>query len=105
MLQSSQFELVKQESGYQLKGSLTYDSVGALIHQKLVVDRFNSNDITISCELLERIDSAGIALLIQWQRECEQHNKNLQLVNFPYQAISLLKANQLDGFFTTESDL
>ena len=96
---NSNFELIKNESGYQLQGSLTYDSVRDLIHQKLVVDGFNSDDIKINCERLVRIDSAGVALLIQWQRECEKYNKKLQLVALPYQAVSLLKANKLDDFF------
>ena len=102
MLKNSHAELIKSESGYHVKGSLTYDTVGDLIHQKIIADGLNIETIALNCEQLARIDSAGIALFIQWQRECEQNNKKLQLVNLPSQAVSLLKANQLDNFFMME---
>ena len=104
MPQNSNVELINNESDYQLKGNLTYDSIGDLIHQKLVSDGFNANEIKISCNHLKRIDSAGIALFIQWQRECEKNNKQLQFIDLPNQAVSLLKANQLDDFFIIENN-
>ena len=92
-------KLIKNKSGYQLQGSLTYDSVNNLIQQGSKAIKTSSNLIQIDCQKLSRIDSAGIALFISWQRHSEQNNKKLQLINLPQQAISLIKANKLDNFF------
>ena len=94
-------KFIKNESGYALQGSLNYDSVSDLIHQRLALADFESNHVDINCQQLDRIDSAGIALFIQWQRECESNNKTLRFLNLSLQVTSLLKANQLDGFLVT----
>ena len=92
-------KLIKTELGYQLHGSLIYNSVDTLIKQGLEAINHQSNTIKIDCENLSRIDSAGIAIFISWQRYCEQNNQKLQLMHLPQQAISLIKANKLDNFF------
>jgi phospholipid transport system transporter-binding protein len=94
-------KLIKNQSGYQLQGSLTYDSVHALISQGSQAIQSKSKIVQIDCKQLSRIDSAGVALFISWQRHCEQNNQQLQLTNLPQQAYSLIKANKLDGFFVT----
>jgi phospholipid transport system transporter-binding protein len=94
-------KLIKNQSGYQLQGSLTYDSVHALISQGSQAIQSKSKIVQIDCKQLSRIDSAGVALFISWQRYCEQNNQQLQLSNLPQQAYSLIKANKLDGFFVT----
>jgi phospholipid transport system transporter-binding protein len=91
--------LVKNESGYQLQGSLVYDSVHKLVAKGAKAIKSASDSVVIDCEQLSRIDSAGIALFISWQRYCEQNHQTLQLTNLPSQAISLIKANKLDDFF------
>jgi phospholipid transport system transporter-binding protein len=93
-------KLIQNKSGYQLQGSLTYDSVGDFIRKGLSLIRVDTDKVQIDCQQLSRIDSAGIALLISWQRHCEQNNSKFQLVNLPHQAISLIKANKLDRFFS-----
>ncbi len=89
--------LTKTNSGYQLQGNLVYDSVTELIQQDLT--NTDTEIIKIDCSKLSRIDSAGIALFIRWQRHSEQNRKKLQLNNLPPQAISLIKANKLGNFF------
>ena len=91
----------KTESGYQLQGNLVYDSVTELIQQGSEAIKSNAKIIQIDCKKLSRIDSAGIALLISWQRHSEQNKQKLQLNNLPEQALSLIKANKLDDFFGT----
>lgn len=92
-------KLIKNKSGYQLQGSLVYDSVNDLIHKGPEAIQTSSDLLIIDCEKLSRIDSAGVALFISWQRGCQKNNKKLQLTNLPQQAISLIKANKLDNFF------
>jgi phospholipid transport system transporter-binding protein len=91
--------LIKTKSGYQLQGSLVYNSVDTLLQQGLGMLNNQSDIVKVDCKNLSRIDSAGIAIFISWQRHCEQNNKKLQLTHLPQQAISLIKANKLDHFF------
>jgi phospholipid transport system transporter-binding protein len=91
--------LIKNQSGYQLQGRLVYDSVHKLIAKGAKAIASTSNRVEIDCEQLSRIDSAGIALFINWQRYCEQNNQTFHLTHLPSQAISLIKANKLDDFF------
>ncbi len=91
-------KLIKNESGYQLQGSLTYDSVNDLIRQGSKAIKTSSDLIRVDCEKLSRIDSAGIALFISFQRYCEKNDKKLEFINLPQQAVSLIKANKLDNF-------
>lgn len=93
-------KLIENQSGYQLQGSLVYDSVNDLIAKGSEAIKSTSGTVQIDCEQLSRIDSAGVALFISWQRYCEQNNQPLQLTNLPPQAVSLIKANKLDEFFT-----
>lgn len=95
--------LIKNQSGYQLQGSLVYDSVHKLIAKGAKAIASTSDSVEIDCEQLLRIDSAGIALFINWQRYCEQNNQRFYLTHLPLQATSLIKANKLDDFFSYQS--
>ena len=92
-------QLIQHKSGYQLQGNLMYDSIGEFIRRGSSLIRVDTKIVQIDCQQLSRIDSAGIALLISWQRHCENNNNKLQLINLPQQAVSLIKANKLDHFF------
>lgn len=91
-------KLVKNESGYLLEGSLIYDTAVNFLADCIELET-TAETVIINCEKLDRIDSAGVAILISWQRWCEEHNQKLQLKNLPKQAISLIKANKLERFF------
>lgn len=91
-------KLVQHKSGYQLKGRLVYNTIHFLLDKDITFPS-NLSTISIDCQQLTRIDSSGIALLIQWQRLCENNHQKLQFKNLPEQALSLIKANQLKPFF------
>ncbi len=96
-------KLIENQLGYQLQGSLVYNSVNDLIAKGSEAIAFKSDTVQIDCKQLSRIDSAGIALLISWQRYCDKKNQKMQLNNLSIQALSLIKANKLDGFFSLSS--
>lgn len=91
-------KLIETKSGYQLQGSLVYNSVDALSKQGSDAINNKSDSVKIDCKNLSRIDSAGLAIFISWQRYCEQNNKKIKFIHLPQQAISLIKANKLDNF-------
>jgi phospholipid transport system transporter-binding protein len=80
-------QLEKITSGhYILKGQLNFNSVPVLWKQHqsaLFTDDSNNLDIDLSS--LERSDSSGLALLVEWYREAEQEGKQITFFNLPTQ--------------------
>lgn len=80
-------KLEKVTSGhYILKGQLNFKSVPVLwkLHQNaLFAD--NSDFLDIDLSPIERSDSSGLALLVEWYREAEQEGKKITFFNLPRQ--------------------
>lgn len=80
-------QLEKIASGhYILKGQLSFSSVPGLWDRNkvsLFTDETDTLDIDLS--QLERSDSSGLALLVEWYREAEQGGKNITFFNLPAQ--------------------
>ena len=84
------------EDGFNLSGELTFSTAST------VLDKANSHlanlktdTVTLDLSKLDKIDSAGITLLLAWKRSCETINKKLQINNTQKQAVSLIKTNKL----------
>jgi len=91
-------ELEKTSAGhYLLKGQLSFVSVPLLWSQNRN-DLFDdgSNSIEIDLSGLVRSDSSGLALLVEWYRSAEQHNKTISFVNLPPQMLAIAKVSGLD---------
>lgn len=52
--------------------------------------------VTLDCHQLSHMDSAGIALLLEWKRQLEQQGYCLILKNLPQQAQAIIHATRLD---------
>lgn len=82
--------------GFNLCGELTFTNASMVLKKASVhFDDIESDTIIIDLSKLEKIDSAGIALLLAWERLSKNNNKKLQLKNAQEQAISLIKTNKL----------
>ena len=74
---------------------LSFQTVSALWKQRS--DIFKSNEIDL---LDTRIDSAGIAFLVQWSKAL--NGQKLKIKNAPDNAINLIKTYRLTELFETE---
>ena len=74
---------------------LSFQTVPALWMQRS--DIFKSNEIDL---LDTRIDSAGIAFLVQWSKAL--NGQKLKIKNAPDNAINLIKTYRLTELFETE---
>ncbi len=94
----SSAQLEKTAPGhYQLKGDLSFASVPMLWEQNrttLFEDECSELDINLST--LERSDSSGLAMLIEWYREAEQSNKKITFLNLPQQMYDIARITGLD---------
>lgn len=86
-------------NGLKLAGALVYSSASMLLEKStlLLKSQIQSADTTVNldCSEVTRIDSAGIALLIEWKRECGSHKKQFSILNLPEQARSLIETYHL----------
>ncbi|MGV6810140.1 MAG: STAS domain-containing protein [bacterium] len=53
-------------------------------------------DVTLDCHQLSHMDSAGIALLLEWKRQLARQGYCLILKNLPQQAQAIIHATRLD---------
>ena len=79
---------------WKVEGELTFASVPELEEQSL--DRFSSPPAALDLAGVKRIDSAGIALIIEWCRRAKQAGAEMRLVNVPAGMASLSKTTGLD---------
>lgn len=80
-------QLEKISSGhYILKGRLSFTSVPVLWNQhKVSLFADDADILDIDLSQLERSDSSGLALLVEWYREAEQDNRKITFFNLPTQ--------------------
>jgi phospholipid transport system transporter-binding protein len=77
-----------------VSGELTFASVPEVQDRSL--DWFSSPPGTLDLGAVERIDSAGIALVIEWARRARLAGAAMRLVNVPAGMSSLSKTTGLD---------
>jgi phospholipid transport system transporter-binding protein len=90
------------ESGaFVLKGELTFDTVPEIYRETTrwlpQDDRFRSVDLSS----VERVDSAGLSLLLDWQSSAQLRQRLLQFDNPPLELVrlaALCGADALLGF-------
>ena len=93
-------EIVANGSDFKITGALVYSSASSLLEKSMLLmkSQFKTDDsgINFDCAEVTRIDSAGIALLIEWKRACDKNNKQFSITNLPDQAKSLVETYRLE---------
>ena len=86
-------------NNYQLKGDLTFATVNKKSTQLINFHSVNSTDvINLDLQYLGKIDSAGLALLIEWIKFSRKYQKQLRFDNMPAQLSALAKLSYLSEF-------
>jgi len=93
----SRIVLKRREDGcFILAGTLTFKTVPVIWKQGL--DLFNqAPSLMLDLSGVERSDSAGVALLIDWMRFARSHNKPISYINMPSQMLAIVRASSLDA--------
>lgn len=81
---------------YRLTGDLTFDTVSRVLDQS--EDLFQGEDQRLELDLADvnRADSAGLALLMEWTRLARRRSVDIQFVNVPEQMAAVAKLTGLD---------
>ncbi len=83
------------ETGWLLSGELNFETVPALLQHRGVQMEAGKN-LTIDLAEVTRVDSAGLALMIEWLRESERKNLDMTFTNVPEQLLSIARVCGLD---------
>jgi len=88
-------QLQKMDNGGLLvSGELSMTTVPALLAQSDLRDM--RGDITVDLQGVERADSAGVALLIEWQRTALQKQQTIHFQNTPSQMLAIARLSGVD---------
>lgn len=91
----------QREKGMTVSGSLVFATVTILLEKGCTLIRqHKGGSFVIDCSAITRIDSAGIALLIEWQRQSKNNNAVCRFVGLSNQAQSLIRAYRLQSLIS-----
>ena len=86
----------------QLTGELNFKTVPPLaVNSKNLFD--NNNHLNVDLDGVSRADSAGVALLIEWQRRAKKQNKSISFQNIPSQMLSIAKLSGVDELLSLKT--
>lgn len=81
---------------FELYGELSFQTVPDFLAstRSLVAE---GSEVTIDLAGVERSDSAGVALLIEWLREVRGAGHAVTFVNIPSQMLAIARASSIDS--------
>ncbi|ABM62880.1 STAS domain-containing protein [Halorhodospira halophila] len=82
---------------WRVTGRLELDTVGALWPQGTALFTAEGGVCEIDLAGVERTDSAGVALLIDWTRQARAHGGRLCLCHVPQQLLAIVHASGAEG--------
>lgn len=83
-------------------GALTFETVPDL-YRNSASWFAGAGDLTIDLTQVDRTDSAGLALLIEWLRRAQAANRRLRFTNIPTQVQTLIRINGLQDALLNHS--
>lgn len=90
------------QNRFVIHGDLIFETVGAIYEQNKLLFEASENAIEISLSGVERADSSGLALIIEWLRTARQLQRPLKFTDVPPQILDLAKLSSLDELFKEE---
>lgn len=83
-------------SAQAVEGELTFDTVPAL-YRASAAWFAGTDEVVIDLARVTRVDSAGLALLIDWLQRAERAGRPLRFANIPETVQTLLRISGLDN--------
>lgn len=96
-------QLTRSADGHwTLSGELGFGTVAALREQFYTEFKPDSPAV-VDLALVTRVDSAGVALMVDWLRFVRSHNQKLRLENIPGQMASIAELCDVSELFNQNS--
>ena len=84
---------------HKISGHMTFETVPDLLAHTAVWVTSGDKAITLDLQQVTHVDSAGMALMMEWLRRAKAAGRELQFVNLPEQARNLIRISGLKGAF------
>lgn len=92
-----------EEAGLlRVDGELTFATVTAVLEQSRPLLASAEGRVAVELSAVERVDSAGLALLIQWVRMAREHGVEIMFRHIPEQLLAIAHASDLDEILPLE---
>lgn len=82
---------------YKVSGELTFATVTQVLAQSHTLFTQAGDSIEIELGAVERADSAGLALLIEWMRNAHARDKDIRFFELPEQMRAIAAASDLEA--------
>jgi phospholipid transport system transporter-binding protein len=82
---------IAEDGSAYLSGELTFESTPQLYHQAQAIFRENESIRSIDLAGITSVDSAGLALMLEWQASRTANGQDLRISNAPASLISLAR--------------
>jgi phospholipid transport system transporter-binding protein len=94
---------VEGDGTLAVRGVLNFDTVPDVYTRSLAWVQKSQGAIAVDLKDVQRADSAGLALLVEWLHLARRRNRELKFVNVPEQMRSLIRVNGLGRALGVES--
>ncbi len=91
------------EGRMQLSGVLDLDSVPALL-SAIETLTYDTSAVAVDLRGVERADSAGVALLVDWMRRAREAQRDIRFLNMPSQMLNIARVSGLDAILPLARD-
>jgi phospholipid transport system transporter-binding protein len=93
---------IEPDGHARLAGELTLDTVAALYQQSKTARSAGSKMMDLDLETVTRVDSSGLALLLEWQSIARQSGQTIRIRNAPEGLLSLTRLCEASGLMEFE---
>jgi len=83
--------------GWRLDGELTFATVGSLLKPGETLFADGPGETVIDLSGVQRADSAGVSLLLEWMRQAHRHGNRVVFRHVPEQMRQIARISNLDG--------
>ena len=88
------------ETQFVPQGELSFRTASVMHRQGVQVIRGTGASLRVSLAQVTHVDSAGLAVLLDWLREAEQRGCRLEFADLPPALLRLAAISEVDGLLT-----
>ena len=81
---------------FAVSGELNMQTVPALLQEVEPILNRTQGEVCFDLDQVERSDSAGLALLVEWMRFAEERQRKLSFRNLPEQMLEIARVSDLE---------
>jgi len=92
--------VTRRDGTVEVSGRLTFETVPQFLNQTVEWLNSDHESLTIDLKQVSKADSAGLALMVEWQRMAQEKGRKLKYVNIPEQVQRIIHVSGLVQAFS-----